>query len=312
MRCVLLAGLLIAMAATPSAAQTEAPRLFEPGLVSTGFDDSHVSFSPDGQTMYFLRNSPDFAHWTILESHRRHGRWAPPRLASINSGWSDADVFVARDGQSLFFVSNRPIEGRVHEDTDIWTARRIEGGWSTPERVPQLSSEGYEWFPTMTDGGVVYFGSERAGGAGRSDLWRARWLGDHFSEPENLGPNFNSSEQEIEPLIAPDESWLIFAARRPEGAGSYDLFVSYNCPAGWTRPAPLTGVNTAAWEFAPRLSPDGRSFLFTSNRATTGGAFENVRSVQDLEHRLHAPGNGLRDVYEVDFESIGVERRCPG
>ena len=66
--------LLLLVFVAPGSEAEEAPRaaptLFEPGLVSTGFDDAHVSFSPDGETLYFLRNSPDFAHWTVLVSRR--------------------------------------------------------------------------------------------------------------------------------------------------------------------------------------------------------------------------------------------------
>ena len=65
MRSLHVLGCLAAVLALPLpsvAADAVAPKLFEPGLVSTGFDDAHVSFSPDGQTLYFLRSTPDFAH----------------------------------------------------------------------------------------------------------------------------------------------------------------------------------------------------------------------------------------------------------
>src|SRR5262245_20576629 len=45
----------------PWAADGPAPRamLFAPGTVSTGDDDAHVTFSPDGHTVYFLKDAPD-------------------------------------------------------------------------------------------------------------------------------------------------------------------------------------------------------------------------------------------------------------
>jgi hypothetical protein len=306
--CFFLAASTLCAAAQ---AQEAAPVLFEPGLISTGYDESHIAFAPDGRSLYVLRNSPDFMHWTVLLSERRGSRWSPLRLATFSGRWSDADVFITRD-QRLYFVSNRPRDGVVHDDTDIWTMRREGDHWGEPERVAELSSEGYEWFPTMTDGGVIYFGSERQGGAGRSDLWRARWLGDHFSEPENLGPALNTANQEIEPLIAPDESWLVFAAQgRTPSAGAYDLYVSYNCPGGWTPPRPLGhGVNSDGWDFAPRMSPDGRQFFFTSNRSMTAGEWKDVRSAGDLHRRLETPGNGLRDIYVISAQALRLERRC--
>src|SRR5215469_10628717 len=70
------------------AADPVAPKRFEPGLVSTGFDDAHVSFSPDGQTLYFLRSSPDFAHWTVLVSRRAGQKWGPAEVAPFSGRWN--------------------------------------------------------------------------------------------------------------------------------------------------------------------------------------------------------------------------------
>ncbi len=187
-----------------AAGSSPPPTRFEEGLVSTGFDDAHVSFSPDGQTLYFLRSTPDFAHWTVLVSRREGARWGPARVAPFSGRWNDGDVTITRDGKRLFFISNRPVEGDApRPDTEIWTVERTSTGWGPPRHVAELSSPGDEWFPTMTDDGVLFFGSERAGGQGKCDLWQARWLGDHFAPPENLGAPINTPDQEIEPWISP-------------------------------------------------------------------------------------------------------------
>ena len=112
--CPLLAGLLLLTVAALSRAAEPAhaaPKLFEPGLVSTGFDDAHVTISPDGKTLYFLRDTPDFAHWTVLVSRRAGGRWGPAEVAPFSGRWNDGDVTITRDGRRLFFISNRPVEG---------------------------------------------------------------------------------------------------------------------------------------------------------------------------------------------------------
>src|SRR5262249_40182666 len=157
----------------------------------------------------------DFAHWTILQTRFEHGRWAAPEVAPFSGQFDDGDVFVTRDGRHLFFVSRRPVEqgGAVRQDTDLWQLERTGKSWGPPRHIDELSTDGDEWFPTMTDDGVLYFGSERPGGQGGSDLWRSRWMNGHFSPPENLGPVINTKGHEIEPFIAPDGSFLIFSAR---------------------------------------------------------------------------------------------------
>jgi WD40-like Beta Propeller Repeat len=318
---VLVSALLAIASAAPStpapyAARGSASRpvLFGAGLVSTGHDDAHVSFSPDGRTMYFLRDSPDFANWTVLVSRFDGQRWSPPEVAPFSGRWNDGDVTVTRDGGRIFFISNRPTDGgsASRPDTELWTMERTERGWSEPRHLAELSSPGDEWFPTLTDEGTVYFGSERAGGKGQCDLWRARWLGDHFGAPENLGEEINTAGQEIEPWISPDEHLLLFSAKgRPDSQGEYDLYSSFRCGGRWTPPRPLgAGVNSPGWEFGGRVSPDGKYLFFTSNRSTfrePGGRLD----LKELTRRLDAPGNGLRDVYQIEMQALQLVDPCP-
>ncbi|MGZ6071947.1 MAG: hypothetical protein ACXWK8_12080, partial [Myxococcaceae bacterium] len=129
--------LAIVTAALTGAAPSAPPTRFEEGLVSTGFDDAHVSFSPDGKTLYFLRNTPDFAHWTVLVSQREGARWGPARVAPFSGRWNDGDVTITRDGSRLFFISNRPVEGDTpRPDTEIWTMERTSAGWGPREVRP--------------------------------------------------------------------------------------------------------------------------------------------------------------------------------
>lgn len=317
--CVLLLALLPASASPTGATAPAAagPVRFLEGLVSTGADDAHVSFSPDGSTLYFVRSTPDFAHWTVLQSRLVKGRWSRPEVAPWSGEWSDADAVVTRDGRRLFFISNRPVDGgeTARPDTEIWVMDRgADGRLGPPRHVAELGSPGDEWFPTLTDDGWLYFGSERPGGKGKSDLWRARWLGDRFGPPENLGEVLNTADQEIEPLVSADGKTLVFAAKgRPEGKGEYDLFVTFLCDGGWSPPAPLgAGVNSSAWEFGPRLSPDGRFLFFTSNRSDFGRRPRGRLDLAALTRRLESPGNGLRDVYRVEVRALALRSPCAG
>lgn len=300
---------------SPYAAQRPLPSAarFEQAGVNTGHDDAHVTFSPDGRQLYFVRSTPDFAHWTLLTSRFEDGRWSEPEVAPFAGRWSDADVSFSADGNRMFFVSTRPVgDGPVREDTDLWVLERERGRWGSPRHLPELSSPGYEWFPSLTRDGTLYFGSERPGGKGKSDLWRAEWKGDRFGPPENLGETINTPDQEIEAYVAPDESYLIFAAKgRNEGKGEYDLFVTWRCAGKWTSPRPLgAGVNSAGWDFGPRISPDGRYLFFTSNRSDFAKAPARARTTRELTEAISSPGNGLRDVYQVDVEALGLRSPC--
>lgn len=306
---MMLAGLALAVAL----ASAQHAELFGTGVFSTGHDDAHITFARDGRTAYFLRDSPDFAHWTTLVSHFRDGRWQPAEVAPFSGRFNDADVFVDFDGDRMLFISNRPVEGdQPRPDTEIWEMRRTDDGWGPPRHVAELGSPGNEWFPVMTRDGWLYFGSEREGGHGKSDLWRARWNGERFLPAENLGPEINTADQEIEAFVDPDGRYLIFAAKgRVPGAGEYDLYVTYRCAATWSQPRALgAGVNSEGWDFGPRIGPDGKYLYFTSNRSTFR---EEARryDMATLERHLSSPGNGLRDIYRVAVDALGLHAGNP-
>ncbi|HZS05430.1 MAG TPA: hypothetical protein VFD58_11390 [Blastocatellia bacterium] len=162
----------------------------------------------------------------------------------------------------------------------------------------------------MSADGTLYFGSGRAGGKGATDIWRSRLVGGKYGEPENLGDAINTAAVEIEPMIAPDESFLIFAAvGRPDGRGAYDLYVSYRRDGVWSKAVNLgEKINTGAREFSPRLSPDGRYLFFTSNRGFADRPLERRLSYQELMTRLRSPRNGLRDIYQMDLGALNLAR----
>jgi hypothetical protein len=289
------------------------PELFEPGLVSTGYDDSHAVFTPDRRELYFLRNTPDFAHWTVLVTRFEKGRWSSLRVAPFSGRYSDADVSFSRDGKTMFFVSTRPVDGKgpEREDTEIWTMNKTADGWSQPNHIEVLSSPGYEYFPVVADSGTLYFGSERPGGKGKGDIWRSRLVGGHYTEPENLGDAINTAGQEVEAWIAPDESFMILAASgRPDSIGGYDFYVTRNCGGSWTPPRNLgEPINSKGWELSPRFTPDGKYFFFSSNRSVLDSR-DHRFSLAELHRALSSPGNGLRDIYRIDASALPLGAPC--
>jgi hypothetical protein len=199
------------------------------------------------------------------------------------------------------------VNGQARNDREIWTVERdTRGGWGEPRHVPELSSPTDEWFPNLTADGTIYFGSDRAGGAGGTDIWRARLANGKFEPPENLGAPVNSPGDEIEPFVSADEQLLIVAARnRGDALGAYDLYVAQRRGEGWDTPRhPGPPLNSTAWDFAPRLSPDGKIFIFTSNRGFGSQGPDRALSFDQLERRLRSPGNGLRDIYYVSGEVL--------
>jgi len=111
----------------------------------------------------------------------------------------------------------------------------------------------------MAPDGWLYFGSDRPGGFGKTDIWRARPGKDGRWAVENAGPQLNTAEDEYEPLPSPDGKWMLLS-----GADAY--FRSERTAAGWSprvRLGPQINVNGS--EIGAAFSPSGKSWLFARN-----------------------------------------------
>ena len=286
------------------------PALFAPGAISTDDFESHPAFTPDGKTLYFVKSNANFTHWTIFESNSVEGEWSTPRVAPFSGKYRDADPFITRDGELLYFISDRPVAG-AKQGMDIWVMKRQGSGWGEPRNLgAPVNSPGDEWFPTLADNGTIYFGSDRPGGLGRTDIYRATPSGSegNWNTPENLGPAVNSAADEFEPLIAPDERFLIFmASGRSDGVGSGDLFLTKQIKGKWSSARPLPrGINTPAMEISPKFTPDGKTFLFGSTRPRGRDNSDRAATSQ----KSTAPTSKYRgpgDIYQVDTAVLKLD-----
>ena len=293
------------------------PTIFAPGIISTGDYEVCPEFSPDGQTFYFVKSTPDANFWTIVVSYLKDGKWTEPQVAAFSGRYSDADEFITNDGKQMFFISRRPVSSDVSPNAagklDIWMMDlTASGDWRQPKNLGNpVNSEGSEYFPTLTGSGTLYFGSGRKGGKGGIDLYRSRFVHGKYQEPENLGDAINTQFDEFEPFIAPDESFLIFmAGGRPDGLGGFDLYISYNRDGGWTKAQNLgSPINSAADELSPRITRDGKYFFWASARSSIDKPKDKNWTYAELTTASRSPGNGLGDIYYIDTSALKIENK---
>jgi hypothetical protein len=239
-------------------AASAAPVVWSVPPVSTDQFESHPAFDPRTGDLWFVRSTPQFSGWRIKLSHCTAKGWSNPVDAPIAGDGVEADPWFSRDGRTLWFISTRTSDGVKRKDLDIWRVTRSrDGRWGKPERLPEpVNSSGQEWFPRMDRDGWLYFGSDRPGGYGKTDIWRARQGKDGKWIVENAGPALNTAGHEYEPLPSPDGKWMLLS-----GADSY--YRSDKGPHGWSQRVKLgPEINANGSEIGAAFSPTGRSWLF--------------------------------------------------
>lgn len=260
---------LLVAACAPSAATPEeakAMRWTPPAIATDGYESS-PSFSPDGREMIFVRADSRFRNYRLLRSRCTGGGWSKPEPVSFALPLPviEADPFITRDGKQLYFISSRHAPDR--EDFDIWFAERnVDGSWGTPQRLPEpVNSPASELLPRMADDGTLYFGSDRPGGHGQSDIYAATFDNGRWTVA-NVGPPVSTAANEYEAEVSADGRTLIVVADRGDRSHLY-RFVKEN--GRWTETGRIPAKDDV-FQVGPTLSPAGDRLLFAQadgNRA---------------------------------------------
>ena len=201
------------------------------GSLNTENDEGVVSFSPDGQTMYFTlaRRAPDAdTSVEIYTSRRSDATWSEPQKFEITADTLSAygHPAVSPDGTYLYFASDMPggFGGK-----DIWRINLKERSGSLENLGPQINTGGDEMFPYLRTDSLLYFSSNGHPGFGGLDLFKARLnsTGDRWSI-ENMGLPINSAGDDFGITYGEGESGF-FSSNRGDARG-YDNIYSFEYP----------------------------------------------------------------------------------
>jgi hypothetical protein len=160
-----------------------------------------------------------------------------------------------------------------------------------PEKLPSpINTKDYT-SPSATlsaDGQTIYFSSNRPGGFGKKDIYRAVKLPNgKWSKALNLGSIINTEEDEDSPFIHPDGKTLYFSSRSHKNMGGYDIFKTTLSEEGhWSEPVNMGyPVNTPDDDIYFALSLNGQTGYYSSDRP---GGFGG----SDI-YLIHFPENDL-------------------
>jgi hypothetical protein len=284
------------------------PKMFAPGVVSTGLSEAVCCFSPDGKEVYWniAYSIKEDAKAFIVYSKIENGEWTRPEFVSFtNMEYIYVYPFLSYDGKELYFISNEPTGSpNLKDEYNIWVVRRNGNQWDVPVPLPYpVYGRGITSGPSVTTSGVLYYTliteEEQA-------IYRSRCIDGTYSEPERLPDTVNSTDNQFDGVIAPDESYMLLpVSNRSDSYGSIDLYVTFrDHHDNWTPVANLGNtINTKRVESAARISPDGR-FIFLTGLYTTHNWGSESLSYSDILNYRTKPGYGKADIYWVSSKII--------
>ena len=283
------------------------PEIFAPGLISMGYFERSVVFSPGLDELFFELRCLGFTT-VLMHMKQHHGEWSRPETASFSGIPEQCDcyAFFSHDGRTLFFTSRRPLSDSedLQKENDIWLLRKKNDHWGVPVHAGNPLNSAYDDFgPTLSKSNNLYFSSNRDG---NYDLYVSHFSEERFSEPRRLDFPINTESFEGHPFIAADESYLIFSSDRPGELGQGDLFLSFHSEENeWSEPIPMGDqVNSPFHEVAPYVSPDGKYLFFCSFKPNPPPYGKDRLTFAEIKKVLDGPGNGRGDIYWISAEII--------
>ena len=272
------------------------PKIFAPGIVSTGFIEQFAYFTPNGKELYWLlRGAP---HTVILFMKENKGRWTKPHVAHF-SGKYFAKFCLSPDGNDIILTSNQPQNG-WGEPTDVlttWIVERTDTSWSAPKLIDSLQDAAA---PTISLKGTLYFYLDVEN---ERDIYMSKFVNGNYAKPVKLSDAINTEFDEVDPFIAPDESYIIYGASGPMGDGLYISFKSKD--GSWIKAVNMS-INTEIPSDAncPSVTFDSKYLFFTSSKSQYKNFSEIPITYKEKIRILNSPGNGNADIYWVDAKII--------
>jgi len=212
---------------------------------------------------------------------------APMGLDSLNTNAPEAAISLSNDGEQLFLYQDID-DGHG----DIYQSNLNGDKYALPKKLKgEVNSYSWDGHCSLSpDGNLLYFSSERIGGFGGRDIYRASLQADSsWANIVNLGDSVNTALDDDAPFIHPDGVTLFFSSKGRTSMGGYDIFKS------------VMRLEDTTFKYSENLghpinSPTDDIYFVMAANGTTG-YYSSAKK----------DGKGLKDIYTVETNFSGTK-----
>jgi outer membrane protein OmpA-like peptidoglycan-associated protein/tetratricopeptide (TPR) repeat protein len=250
-----------------------------------GLNTSRSEFCPavlNNKIVYVGEKQTDFTEFSVSETTGEpymnvfiskvnvdQSSGQKPLSSKINTQYHDGPVSFSADGKTLLFTrvdSKKKKDKNFVNRAKIFFASGHDTKWGDIKPFPYNSDEYSVAHPCLSaDGNYLFFTSDMPGGLGGKDIWVSKKNGEGWDKPVNLGPDINTSGDEMFPGMRKD-GVLFFASDGLAGFGGLDIFSAREKDGKWllSRNESML-LNSSADDFSICFLTDTTGY-FSSNR----------------------------------------------
>lgn len=254
--------------------------------LNTRNNDFNPAVSGDGNSLVYMTSLRFYD--AIMYTTKINGEWTNP-VNIIEQLGSDGNHYVSSlswDGTEMYVVIGDKYQSDIH------VSYLRNGLWSRLTPLNRnINTQGRESHASVSkDGLTLYFTSNRSGGYGGLDIYRSvREAGGGWEPAVNLGPNINTSYDEMAPFITGNGERLYFSSFGHYNMGEFDIYYSEIGSDGkYSNPVNI------GW---PLNTTDDELFFVPINNGAEG-----------YLARFDETGFGGSDLYYVEFNPLLVEK----
>ena len=257
---------------------------------------------PKGDTFYYSsyrfeykndKNVPNRLFTKILASSKG-GRGNPIKKPFNEDGLHTAHTAFSPDNRRIYYTECQYLNGTRIQCQLFYRELDKKNRWGEAQKLPfnaegATNTEPAIGFDTLCGCQYLYFVSDRTGGMGKLDLWRARINSNDFGEPENL-QEINTPENDITPFFQSTTGTLFFSTDGRKSLGGYDIYQTKLVEGHWMSPE-NTGypTNSSYNDVYYAIDEAGEFAYLSSNRP--GSQFLDPKNK-----------NCCYDIYRIEFE----------
>lgn len=256
--------------------------------INSEYDDYYPFVNALNTSLVFTSNRTyvsDFEDYiaNVFYSEKRKNVWDNAESLPVNTYDNEEVVGINATGEKILIYANGDY---FNNDIKMVNRKGTKFTNAMASELPlDLNTDGVEMGACLSpDGNTLYFASDRRGGRGGMDLYKAKKdASGQWTASENLGSMINTEFDDNFPSLSPDGKVLYFASKGHDGLGEYDIFSSRYIDSlkQWTPPFNLgSPINTPLDNTTISFVNDSTAYV-AANRAE---------------------GMGKLDIYQVNFK----------